>query len=159
MEPKIVKKESMTVIGIPLETSVLDGKNFKEIPELWERVLKENLHEQIPNKVNEEVLLGICMDFDGSDKFTYMIASPVTTTDKIPEGMVVREIAANTYAQFTARGEMPKSIQDTFKYIYGEWLPGSDYKRGCGLDIEWYDERCTDCADSEVDILVAVVKK
>ena len=159
MEPKIVMKEGMKVIGIPLETSVIDGKNFKEIPELWERVIKQKLHEKIPNKENDEVLLGICMDFDGKDKFTYMIASPVTSTDEVPEGMVVREISTDTYALFTAKGEMPKCIQDAFKYIYGEWLPGSDYKRGCGIDMEWYDERCTECADSEVDILVSVVKK
>ena len=158
MKYKIVTKEAFNVIGFELKTSTKDGNNFAEIPKFWQKIINDNLLETIPKMKNAAASLGICMDFEEGGKFSYLIASEVTDTTDVPAGMVAKEIPKAEYAVFTAVGEMPHSIQNVVKYIYGEWFPNSEYKRTCSPEFELYDERCHG-KEPEVDIYVAVTKK
>jgi AraC family transcriptional regulator len=159
MEPKIVKKESFTVIGPQIETSP-DGTNFKEIPLFWQKYLTEEIGKTIPNRVKPCREYGICAK-GASDpkKFIYMIGAEVTSTDKIPAGMVARTIPTATYAVFTSEGPMPETIQKVTKYIYGTWLPNqTEYERAETEDFELYDERCMQEVPI-VEIYVPIKKK
>ena len=156
MEPKIITKDEFKVIGFELKTTTRDGQNFREIPKFWEKILAEKLIDKIPNKKYPNTSLGICMDFDAMGNFSYIIASEVNSTDPILEGMVSRIIPKATYAVFTAKGNIPKAIQDTIQYIMKEWFPRSNYKKANLPDFELYDERCTGKEDSEVDIYIPI---
>ena len=157
MEHAIISKESFHIIGVELKTTTQDGKNFVEIPQFWEKVLEEGQIEKIPDKKFQDTVLGICMDFEPGGRFLYIIGSEVTSTENTPENMVCRKIPAGKYAIFTARGKMPGSIQETFKYIYQEWLPNSGYQHANSADFELYDKRCHDAENPEVDIYVPIV--
>ena len=157
MEHTIISKESFHIIGVELKTTTQDGKNFVEIPQFWEKVLEEGHIEKIPAKKFQDTVLGICMDFEPSGSFSYIIGSEVTSIENTPEDMVCKMIPAGNYAVFTARGKMPGSIQETFKYIYQEWLPNSGYQRANSADFELYDERCRNAENAEVDIYVPIV--
>ncbi len=63
MEYEIVSKESFSVIGAELKTTLSDEKDFGEIPAFWEKVMSEGLIAIIPNKKNSEVILGLSMNF------------------------------------------------------------------------------------------------
>ena len=119
-----------------MKTTTQDGKNFIEIPQFWEKVIEEGQIDKIPDKKFKDTVLGICMDFEPSGRFSYIIGSEVTSTENIPDDMVSRTIPAAKYAVFTARGKMPGSIQDTVKYIYQESLPNSEYQRANSADFE-----------------------
>lgn len=157
MEPTITSKEAFTVIGVELKTTTDDGKNLVEIPRFWERVIRKGLIDNIPDRKSERTLLGICMDFESNGRFSYIIGAEVASTENTPDGMVSRTIPTATYAVFTARGKMPNSIQNTFKYIYQDWLPKSEHQRANSPEFELYDERCNDSDDSEVDIYIAII--
>ena len=157
MGPKIISKKAFPVIGIELKTTTREGKNFIEIPQFWQQVLRERQIENIPNKKQPDTVLGICMDFRGDGTFSYIIGSEVTNTDNVPADMVSKKIPDANYAVFTARGKMPNSIQDMTKYIYQEWLPNSEYQRADSADFELYDERSDDSKNAEVDIYVPIV--
>ena len=157
MEHTIISKESFHIIGVELKTTTHDGKNLVEIPQFWEKVLEEGQIEKIPDKKFHDTVLGICMDFEPSSRFSYIIGSEVTSTENTPEDMVCRTIPAGKFAVFTARGKMPDSIQETFKYIYQEWLPNSEYQRANSADFELYDERCHDPENAQVDIYIPIV--
>ena len=157
MEHTIISKESFRIIGVELKTTTHDGKNFVEIPQFWEKVLEEGQIEKIPDKKFQDTVLGICMDFEHSSRFSYIIGSEVTSTENTPEDMVCRTIPAAQYAVFTARGKLPDSIQDVTRYIYREWLPNSEFQRANSADFEWYDERSEDEDNGEVDIYVPIV--
>jgi AraC family transcriptional regulator len=157
MEPVIVTRSEFSVIGVCLETSTTDGRNFREIPEFWEKVLGEKQLERIPNRKKAGTTLGICLDFREDGGFSYIIGAEVTSTQNIPEGMVAKILPQALYAVFTARGEMPGSIQKTVKAIYEEWFPNSRYRRADTADFELYDERSCAGENAEVDIYVPIV--
>ena len=101
--------------------------------------------------------MGICLDFRADGAFTYIIGSEVTNTDNVPDDMVSKKIPDAKYAVFSACGKMPDSIQNTFKYIYHEWLPKSKYQHADSPEFELYDERSDDSENAEVDIYVPIV--
>ena len=156
MEHAITSKESFHIIGVELKTTSHDGKNLAEIPQFWEKALEEGQLERIPDKKHKDTVLGICMDFEHGGRFSYIIGAEVTSIENTPEDMIWRKIPASKYAIFTARGKMPASIQETFRYIYQEWLPKSGYQRANSADFELYDERCHDLENAEVDIYVPI---
>jgi AraC family transcriptional regulator len=157
MEPTITSKEAFPIIGIELKTTTNDGRNYVEIPQFWEKILQEGQIDNIPNRKFERVLLGICMDFEPDDSFSYIIGAEVASTENVPNDMISRTIPEATYAVFTVRGKMPASIQDTFKFIYQEWLPTSKYQRAASAEFELYDERFNDSENSEMDIFIPIV--
>jgi AraC family transcriptional regulator len=160
MEPKFITRSSFPVIGFELKTTLKDNQNTKQIPEFWGKIMAEKLIDKIPNRKDEKESLGVCTDFNMEDQsFIYMIASEVTSTDSIPDGMVMRIIPEAEYAVFTVKGEIPKSIQDAFAWIFNEWLPNSEYDHSDSADIELYDDRCCGGDASEMDIYIPVRKK
>lgn len=157
MEPQIISKESFPVIGMQIHTTSQDGKNFQDIPKFWKQISEENLIARIPHKKHPGIYMRICMDFEPDGGFSTLIASEVTHTEDVPEGMVCRTIPPATYAVFTAQGTMPDAIQETTRYIYREWLPESGHQHAGSPDIELYNERSTvGGEDAEVDIYIPI---
>ena len=109
MEHTIISKKSFPVIGVELKTTTHDGRNYVEIPQFWEKVINEGQLDNIPDKKLKNTVLGICMDFEPSGRFSYIIGSEVTSTENTPEDMVCKTIPASKYAVFTARGKMPRT--------------------------------------------------
>ena len=159
MEPEIIAKDSFPVIGIELKTTTQDGRNFAEIPQFWQQVMKKGQIARIPDRKDPQSLLGICTDFESGGGFSYIIGAEVTTTENTPDDMVSRMIPAARYAVFTARGQLPDSIQDVTRYIYNEWLPNSEFQRANLADFELYDERMDDDENAAVDIYVPIVAR
>ncbi|MDJ0782236.1 MAG: GyrI-like domain-containing protein [Desulfosarcinaceae bacterium] len=156
MQPKLVSKAAFTIIGIALETTTEGGKNYVEIPQFWQTVMAEGGIDRIPDRVHPDTVLGVCTDFQTDGRFSYIIGAEVARTEKVPPDMVHRTIPAGEYAVFTARGRMPAAIQDAFRYIYREWLPNSSYQRAASADFEWYDGRCLDPENPEVDLYIPI---
>ena len=159
MEPVIVSKQSFPIIGVELRTTTGEGRNFIEIPQFWEKILQKGSIAKIPDRKSPDVVLGICLDFESDGSFSYIIGAEVNSTDNTPDDMVCRTIPAAQYAVFTARGNMPDSIQDVTRYIYQKWLPKSEYHRANSADFELYDDRFENAENAEVDIYVPIVSR
>ena len=56
--------ENFKIIGITIETSNVNGKSTDDLGILWERFYSENLLQQIPNKISNEISLKNCMNKD-----------------------------------------------------------------------------------------------
>jgi predicted transcriptional regulator YdeE len=65
--------------------------------------------------------------------------------------MEIRRIPAQTYAMFTAKGQMPEEVQAIWSLI---WL--SDLPRTYTYDLEIYDKRFTNPKQKIVEIYIAV---
>jgi predicted transcriptional regulator YdeE len=65
--------------------------------------------------------------------------------------MEKRKIPAQTYAVFTAKGQMPDEVLAIWSMV---WL--SDLPRTYSFDFEVYDKRFTNPKQKEVDICVAI---
>ncbi|MCX7658771.1 MAG: GyrI-like domain-containing protein, partial [Oscillospiraceae bacterium] len=85
-------------------------------------------------------MYGVCTDMDDNAKeFEYLIADNYIPWNDIPEGFKAITIPKYTWAVFSCRGPLPKSLQDVNKKIYSEWFPNcKDYEIAAGYNIEMY---------------------
>jgi len=156
MQPVIVEKEEELVIGMGASFS---ENPFWEINKLWEKFnQREN---EIPN-LKGSYALGVCMPKHESlpvkegDTFVYIAGRPVSRLDDVPEGMVAVKIPKRKYARFTHKGPLT-NLPHTVNYIWGTWLPKSEYKHAHSPDFELYDERFdAKSLTGEIDIFVPI---
>lgn len=165
MEPTIRQLGDLRIVGAELRTKG-DGSNFKEIPQFWDRFLKEGTRKRIPAATDPQILYGLCTGMDDeTGDFSYVIGADVGPDVEAPEGLGRFDVPATTYAVFTARGrfvdgEYSKAIQAMWKYAYGEWLPeNTDWVRAEGDDFELYDDRRMNDSEAECDIYIPVRRK
>lgn len=132
MEPKIVERPALTVVGVHYR-----GKNeHQEIPQLWQAF--GSRAGEIEHIINPHIAYGISdnMDMD-SGEFDYIAGFEVDSTGKVPAGMVSWEVAGGTYAVFTCT---LSTLGDTYRQAYHVWLPEAGYEATGGADYEVYGE-------------------
>lgn len=153
MEPKIIEKNKFMVVGMKYYGS----NNNNEIPELWKRFRPRM--DEIKNAVNGNVAMGVCEFVDNltdESKFTYFACLEVSSLEDIPRGMEGFTVEKNKYAVFTHKGSVDR-LGDTYEYIYGSWLPKSEYEPAKSHDFEYYDERFNPGDEnSELDIYIPI---
>jgi len=93
------------------------------------------------------------------DELLYLAGVAVSSTDKIPEGMIARTVPAGTFAVFIHHGPI-RTIGETMHEIYRVWLPQSAYRHAQIADVELYDHRfCMDSDESEMEYWISVAPK
>lgn len=148
-----VKIEPFKVIGIAVRTTNENEQAAKDIPVLWEKFMKENVHEGIPNKIDNTVY-SIYTDYekDHTKPYTTLLGCKVENLDNIPEGMIGKSFDGGDYIKFTAKGNLAEGL------VINEWFKiwNMDLGRTFTADFEMYGEKAQNPSDAEVDILIAV---
>jgi predicted transcriptional regulator YdeE len=88
---------------------------------------------------------------DWRGEYSYLIGCGVTRAATVPEGMEVRQIPAQSYAVFTAKGRMPDEVLAVWSTVWLSSLP-----RTYTFDFEVYDQRFTNPKQKEADVCVAI---
>lgn len=148
----VTKKPEIQLIGIECRTSNDSDAAPNDIPALWGRFYNENIINQIPDKVSEEVIALYC-DYDGdhTQPYSVVIGCPVSAIDIVPEGMVAKEIPSGTYAAYRAIGEHPKTLVETWGEIWQANLP-----RTYTGDYEVYGKKFSSGLPQEVEVYIAI---
>lgn len=154
-KPKIVIKDTFLVMGMEYFGANTNG----EIPNLWSTFI--NHMKEIENVKNPGVTLGICDKVEDYDpelsEFSYMSCVEIEDYTKIPENMVVKKIPKQSYLVFTHRGST-ENLEETYKYIYGNYFFKSEYEIADAPDFELYDERFNmNDSNSEMDIFIPII--
>lgn len=148
-----VKIEPFKVIGISVRTTNENEQAGKDIPVLWEKLIKENILSNIPDKI-DNTIYSIYTDYekDHTKPYTTVLGCKVESLDFIPEGMVGYSFDGGKYVKFTAKGDLSKNL------VINEWLKiwKMDVGRIFTADFEIYGEKAQNPTDAEVDILIAV---
>ncbi|MGE8555732.1 MAG: GyrI-like domain-containing protein [Chryseobacterium jejuense] len=148
-----VKIEPFKVIGIAVRTTNENEQAAKDIPVLWEKFMKENVHESIPDKIDNTVY-SIYTDYekDHTKPYTTLLGCKVESLDNIPEGMIGKSFDGGDYVKFTAKGNLAEGL------VINEWFKiwNMDLERTFTADFEMYGEKAQNPSDAEVDILIAV---
>lgn len=141
------------IIGISTRTTNKDNQAQHDLGRLWEQFYAENIFDKIPNKISNEILT-IYTDYksDFTEDYTTMIGVPVSTLDKIPDGLTGLEFQAENFQKFTAKGEMPNAVVNTWSDI---WQRDKELNRKYSYDFEVYGERSQNGEHSEVEIFIA----
>jgi predicted transcriptional regulator YdeE/DNA-binding transcriptional MerR regulator len=157
MEPKIVKKDGFTLVGL----RYFGTNQNQEISRMWGK-FNQRMEELggLPNDTGEAAI-GLCItpeDAPVEDGFEYVAGLPVSEVGDIPEGFVVREMPAYTYAVFSHKGDL-SGLAKTYEYIYETWLPQSGYELAAKIDFEYYNEDFKDFAPDSVFYIYIPIKK
>lgn len=145
--------EKFYVIGISVRTTNEGGQAAKDIPQLWERFMSEDIESKIPAKISRDVY-GIYTEYEGdyTQPYTTVLGCKVESLDNIPEGFIGLTIETANYEKYTAKGKMSDDI------VYNKWTEiwQSDLDRTYLVDFEIYGERSVDMDNAEVDIFISV---
>lgn len=156
MEPKVVTRNEKKVIGIEIRTSnqLEVHQSTARIPKAWQRFMRENVVDNIPNKAHKKTFLGVYRDYenDHNGKFSLILGTEVVALDKIPDGMVGIHVAPAKYLEFNFQGQLPDVVLMGWQFIWKYFSEHSEYHRTYVTDFEVYD---TDHPD-KVDIFIAV---
>ncbi|MGU3377154.1 GyrI-like domain-containing protein [Chryseobacterium sp. M5A1_1a] len=148
-----VKVEPFKVIGIAVRTTNENNQAAKDIPVLWEKLMKENIVENIPNKIDNAVY-SIYTDYekDHTKPYTTILGCKVESLDHIPEGMIGKSFYGGDYVKFSPKGNLAENL------VINEWIKiwNMDLGRVFTADFEIYGEKAMNPSDAEVDILIAV---
>lgn len=142
------------IIGISTRTTNQNNQSAEDLDKLWSQFYAENIFDKIPNKVSNDIIT-IYTDYvsDYTDAYTTIIGVQVYTLENIPDGLIGREFEAENFQQFTAKGEMPNAVVNTWMDI---WKRDNELNRKYTYDLEVYGEKSQDGENAEVEIFIAV---
>lgn len=137
--PEIIKLNKIHIIGFEYKTNINNETYFMDIPNFYMDFGRNEYYCQIPKKVAPNISYGISTNFQDDGHFSFIIGEKVEECDpELENGFVNIEIPAGKYAKFNINGPSDL-VQNTRRYIYGTWLPNSNYERTDGLDFEVTD--------------------
>lgn len=124
MTPQIKTFTATKLIGKNLTFSY---SNYR-IVDLWSNFMTRR--KEIQNVVSSDLynvqINPINFDFSPNMPFVKWAAVPVTSFEFVPIEMETLEIPEGLYAVFTIKGDAGNA-QQTFDFIFNEWLPNSEY--------------------------------
>ncbi len=133
MEPEIITRPEMKVVG----TTHKYQEDDLNIEMLWFDF--QHKVNQVRNRIGNDAF-GIYEEyFETGDSigFSYICSVEVSDFDSVPEGMISRIIPQQMYAVFRHNGPL-SLLPETLKYIWGSWLPKSNYEYDEKPDFELY---------------------
>ena len=156
---KTVQQRAFTVVGIAARTSnAKEGTPEGVIGKQWQRLRKEGLLGEIPNKADGNIVAvytEYASDKDG--EYTYVLGARVTNAKSIPAGMVAKKVPGGRYAVFTSgKGPVQKVVVEMWQRVWTTPKSALGGDRTYKADFEVYDERAQNPADTVVDLYVGV---
>ena len=120
---------------------------------------------EIQNTIGKELYsmqiysLDFFQQFDPMKEFEKMAMVEVHEMALVPNEMIRVVLQKGLYAVFNYVG-LPGSAENTFKYIFSEWLPKSIYKLDNRIHFEILDDKFKrDDPKSEEEIWIPIVTK
>lgn len=142
MEYEIRAMGEFTLAGRLGEFSAKDGQNYRDIPLFWKELEDSGEIGRMSERADRTglfrgAIIGACLGFSAEmEEFKYLLGiEPEAETDL--EGLKMITIPALTWAVFTGRGNTTEAHQRTWKAIYGEWFPATDYIHDEGPELEF----------------------
>lgn len=132
-------------------------------PSLWQSFMP--FRNEVKNRINDEFISMQIFpkDFhnrvDINKEFEKWAAVEISSQDEVPNEMSTFTIPAGEYAVFLHKGSISEA-RNTFMYIFGEWLPKSEYNLDLRPHFEVLGEKYNkDSPESEEEIFIPIVKK
>lgn len=123
--PRIIQLKEKKLIGLHITMSLVNNKTG----ELWKNFMQRR--KEITNNLSNDLFsLQVYssthfQSFNPNSQFEKWALTEVTDFDYVPDGMETFVLTDGLYAVFDHKG----SGADTsiFQYIYGNWIPNSEY--------------------------------
>jgi AraC family transcriptional regulator len=179
IDPKImIKKKSFKLAGftfkikLPLSVTITKNghiyhNNYKTIPKLWDECRTDGRLEKLDGesfvKFHAKYGAYLSKDYENS-KCIYFIGVEVKSKITIPFKYDVYTIPETLFAVFTIppsnRDNFPSTINDTWQFIFSEWLPNSGYEfDDNSIAFELYDDRSTGDTGKVCNICIPIINR
>ena len=161
----ITEREGFYIAGVIIRTSPhLSGAS--SMPAVWNSVdlleAENKLYAQARPTEHGEYYLSFPVK---DETFRYVAGVRIDSVENIDNRLYIDFVEGGLYAIFSlapvfgTADDFALSITDAWRYIYEEWLPGSDYQLDQSrLDFEFYDERCHGNGPYSMSIYVPIIK-
>lgn len=173
MNPVIRKKSTFKVAGYGINTNIAESFT-KDIAAYWDTYHGENLEAKMYKQLNppKHGEVGICVPCSDNGNAIYLLGVIVDDFQKVTPDMMTITVPEAEYAVFTTPPVnnistlqpyddlLSIAVKETWKYIFNEWFPNSDYKFDeTRMDFEFYDERCHGSENLVMEIYVPITCK
>lgn len=147
--------QKFEIIGISTRTTNKNGQAAQDIEALWGKFWGQNIQEQIPNKVSDEIY-AVYTDYetDFTGYYTTIIGLAVSSLVNIPEGFVGLTIETDNYQKFVSKGKMPEAVVKTWLEIWGN--EDLNAKRAYKADFTIHGKKYYDGDQAEVETFISV---
>jgi predicted transcriptional regulator YdeE len=166
VEPKIVKKERITLVGLSFFGDPFREKGGwteeNEIGRLWKRFMSylnsEQLH--LPSTGDLELCYEVHIlhpDTNLSGEYEIFTGIEASEAEPPPPEFLVKHLPACLYAVFTLRGQ--EITSDWYQMIYRTWMPRSGYREAYQYSYQLYDKRFKGLdrlEDSIIDLYIPI---
>ncbi len=157
---RIERAREITLIGVSMRMSLALNKTA----ELWQIFMPR--HHEIKTTIGNVLYSVEVYDdltyftaFDPTNEFDKWAGVAVERLQMVPEGMSKLLIPAGEYIVFDYKGR-PSEVGPTYQFIYGHWLPNSEYKLDNRPHFALMGERYKgEHPDSEEELWIPVVYK
>jgi predicted transcriptional regulator YdeE len=152
MEPKIITRETFTVLGVQ---NRIDPMNT-DYATIWEKQFMPH-HDTIRALAVDPGYFGVYFGTEEPGEVDFIAGMSVGTVDTVPEGLVMRDVTATRYVVVECSMD---TIGPTWGFIYGEWLAKSDtYAEDTEKACFEYFPPGIDKGEGKVSIHVPVIEK
>ncbi|GLQ76194.1 helix-turn-helix domain-containing protein [Vibrio penaeicida] len=142
LEPQIIHQPELLLVGF--ETTIPSPFTFEEsfcdlLEAPWMQLLGRR--EELKH-AKDDTYYGLTISPSGTfleDEVTYLSAMEVSDRQLIPSDMKTHRLPQQEIAVFEVEEVSEDSVGKTMDYIYGYWLPNSEYERGTGQDYELFE--------------------
>lgn len=153
--PELVELPQKILVGISFFIS--DDSAINDLSKEWSRLMNEA--HTIQNKTVPECYYQVqyWSDYQEIGGLYFFIGTEVTALTDVNPLFVVKTIPQGRYLKFIHKG-LANKVGYTYKYIYNQFLPDTDYKLTKPFNYEYYGEKCTGPYDenSESEIYIPV---
>jgi AraC family transcriptional regulator len=125
MKPRVETLKEKMLIGTKLTMSLVENKTG----ELWRRFMPRR--KEVANNISNDLIsmqiysTKYFAEFNPANEFEKWAAIEVTNFDNAPKDLDTYTLPGGLYAVFDYKGSGTDS--SIFQYIFGVWLPSSDY--------------------------------
>ncbi len=156
-EPEIITIKERKLAGLKIRTSLSENRTF----ELWS-TFKPRVNEILHRKNSDFYSIQL---FDENLEFTQFTpqtffekwaAVEIESVENIPDDLELFTLAPGKYARFIHKGT-PDTFPETSKFIFGQWLPNSEYELDNRPHFEIMDENYqADNPNSEEEVYIPI---
>jgi len=158
MDYRIVDREAFRIIGKVLDTTCRDGENLREIPKFWHDGYADGWIPRLESRTGK-MAMGVCLPMNpGQEELSYMIGVEAGS-EPAGDELTVYTVPPLTWAVFTAVGPVPGSVQETFRRIFQEWFPSTNYEHAHGPELEVYLDGDSSAPDYRCEVWIPIVKR
>jgi AraC family transcriptional regulator len=137
--PKLIELPQKILIGISF--FLTDDSKVMDLSNEWNQFTSEV--KNIKNRIKPERFYQVQYWSESQELggLYFFIGVEIRKIDKVPPQFVVKIIPKSRYLRFIHKG-LANKVGYTYKYIYNQFLPETDYKLTKPFNFEFYGEKC-----------------